>query len=175
MAKITGIGGVFIKSKGKGSELAEWYKTNLGLDLESWGGAILKWPDDKAEDKGVTVWSAADSDTNPRGSPDPDTHPRVSAAGLLPREVDFLVEPTHVERLGRDEDPAARGLSGAGPLSRRRVGHAAGPLGPLLGEGYRTLPQTRRYHCLCDAVRRAQPTSLRGHTPWQLWRRQRAD
>lgn len=63
MAKITGIGGVFIKSKGKGSELAEWYKTNLGLDLESWGGAILKWPDDKAEDKGVTVWSAADSDT----------------------------------------------------------------------------------------------------------------
>jgi len=63
MAKITGIGGVFIKSKGKGSELAEWYKTNLGLDLESWGGAILRWPDDKAEDKGVTVWSAADNDT----------------------------------------------------------------------------------------------------------------
>ena len=63
MAKITGIGGVFIKSKGKGSDLAEWYKTNLGFDLESWGGAILKWPDDKAEDKGVTVWSAADSDT----------------------------------------------------------------------------------------------------------------
>ena len=63
MAKITGIGGVFIKSKGKGSELAEWYKTNLGLDLENWGGAILRWPDDKAEDKGVTVWSAADSDT----------------------------------------------------------------------------------------------------------------
>ncbi|MEO8573177.1 MAG: VOC family protein [Pyrinomonadaceae bacterium] len=63
MAKITGIGGVFIKSKGKGSELAAWYKTNLGLDLESWGGAILKWPEDKAEDGGVTVWSSADSDT----------------------------------------------------------------------------------------------------------------
>ena len=63
MAKITGIGGVFFKSAGKGSELAAWYKENLGLDLESWGGAILKWPDDKAEDGGLTVWSSADSDT----------------------------------------------------------------------------------------------------------------
>ena len=63
MAKVTGIGGVFIKSAGKGSELAAWYKKNLGLDLESWGGAILKWPDDKAEDGGLTVWSAADNDT----------------------------------------------------------------------------------------------------------------
>ncbi|MEP7211854.1 MAG: VOC family protein [Acidobacteriota bacterium] len=63
MAKITGIGGVFLKSKGKGSELAEWYKTNLGLDLESWGGSILKWPEDKADDGGLTVWSSADHDT----------------------------------------------------------------------------------------------------------------
>lgn len=63
MAKITGIGGVFFKSRNKGSELAAWYQKNLGLSLESWGGAILKWPDDKAEDGGLTVWSAADSDT----------------------------------------------------------------------------------------------------------------
>jgi predicted enzyme related to lactoylglutathione lyase len=63
MAKVTGIGGVFFKSAGKGSELAAWYQKNLGLDLESWGGAILKWPDDKAEDGGLTVWSTADADT----------------------------------------------------------------------------------------------------------------
>ena len=63
MAKVTGIGGVFIMSKGKGSELAEWYKTNLGLELESWGGSILKWPEDKADDGGLTVWSSADHDT----------------------------------------------------------------------------------------------------------------
>ena len=63
MAKVTGIGGVFIKSTGKGAELAAWYQKNLGLDLESWGGAILKWPDDKAEDGGLTVWSSADHDT----------------------------------------------------------------------------------------------------------------
>ncbi|MEK6279153.1 MAG: VOC family protein [Acidobacteriota bacterium] len=63
MAKVTGIGGIFFKSRNKGSELASWYQKNLGLNLENWGGAILKWPDDKAEDGGLTVWNAADNDT----------------------------------------------------------------------------------------------------------------
>ncbi len=63
MAKVTGIGGVFIKSAGKGSELAAWYQKNLGISLESWGGSILKWTDDKAEDGGLTVWSTADADS----------------------------------------------------------------------------------------------------------------
>jgi predicted enzyme related to lactoylglutathione lyase len=63
MAKVTGIGGVFMKSKGKGSGLAEWYRDNLGIALEPWGGAILKWPEDTAEDGGLTVWSSADHDT----------------------------------------------------------------------------------------------------------------
>ncbi len=62
MAKVTGIGGVFFKTENP-KELGEWYKQNLGLDLEAWGGAILKWPNDEATDKGVTVWSAAQNDT----------------------------------------------------------------------------------------------------------------
>ena len=71
MAKVTGIGGVFFKSAGKGSDLSAWYRDNLGLELESWGGAILRWPDDKANDGGLTVWSSADHDTkwfSPSGS-----------------------------------------------------------------------------------------------------------
>ena len=63
MAKVTGIGGVFFKSAGKGSELGEWYAKNLGISLEPWGGAIIRWPDDKADDGGLTVWNAADHDT----------------------------------------------------------------------------------------------------------------
>jgi predicted enzyme related to lactoylglutathione lyase len=62
MAKVTGIGGVFIKSKGNHKDLAAWYATHLGLVLESWGGAILRWPDDKADDRGVTVWHVAEKD-----------------------------------------------------------------------------------------------------------------
>lgn len=62
MAKITGIGGVFFKASNP-TALIEWYKTNLGLNPETWGGAILKWPNDVAEDKGLTVWSTAPNDT----------------------------------------------------------------------------------------------------------------
>lgn len=63
MAIVTGIGGVFFKSKGKGAELSAWYEKNLGIKLEPWGGAILAWPEDKADDGGLTVWNAADADT----------------------------------------------------------------------------------------------------------------
>jgi hypothetical protein len=48
MARVTGIGGVFFKSTSDHKQLAAWYRDNLGLALEEWGGAILKWPDDKA-------------------------------------------------------------------------------------------------------------------------------
>jgi predicted enzyme related to lactoylglutathione lyase len=63
MARITGVGGVFFKSKGDGAALAAWYRKHLGLELEPWGGAVLKWPDDKAEDQGLTVWHVASSDS----------------------------------------------------------------------------------------------------------------
>ncbi len=63
MAKVTGIGGVFLKCNGDSASLAEWYQKHLGMPLESWGGAILKWPEDKAEDSGLTVWSLAAKDS----------------------------------------------------------------------------------------------------------------
>ena len=63
MAKVTGIGGVFLKCRGDSAALAAWYQTHLGLPLETWGGAILRWPDDKAEDQGLTVGSRADNDS----------------------------------------------------------------------------------------------------------------
>ena len=59
MAKVTGIGGVFFKSKGDPAALAAWYQKHLGMPLEDFGGAVLRWPDDRAEDKGLTVWHVA--------------------------------------------------------------------------------------------------------------------
>ncbi len=64
VAKVTGIGGVFIKAKNNQKALAEWYQKNLGVKLEDWGGAILNWKDDKAEDGGVTVWHAVEKDSD---------------------------------------------------------------------------------------------------------------
>ena len=63
MAKVTGIGGVFFKSTGDHEKLAEWYSQNLGIQLEPWGGAILKWTDDRSDDKGLTVWNVAKKNT----------------------------------------------------------------------------------------------------------------
>ena len=63
MAKVTGIGGVFFKSKGDPAALAAWYQKHLGMPLAPWGGAALRWPEDTAEDKGVTAWHVAKADT----------------------------------------------------------------------------------------------------------------
>ena len=64
MAKVTGIGGVFFLSRGKGNELSAWYEKHLGMRLEDWGGAVLNWEDDTAEDNGTTVWHVADHDSD---------------------------------------------------------------------------------------------------------------
>ena len=63
MAKVTGIGGVFFKSKSDRKALAEWYQKHLGLDLAEWGGAIMQWTNDSRKDDGLTVWHVADADT----------------------------------------------------------------------------------------------------------------
>jgi len=63
MAKVTGIGGVFFKAKSDPRELAAWYARHLGLPLQPWGGALLKWSVDPAPDGGITVWHVADNGT----------------------------------------------------------------------------------------------------------------
>ena len=60
MAKVTGIGGVFFLSNSDEEALAAWYAKHLGIKLEEFGGSILKWEDDTAEDGGMTVWHVAE-------------------------------------------------------------------------------------------------------------------
>ena len=62
MAKVTGIGGVFFKTRDP-KALAAWYREHLGLELEDWGGAVLKWPTDPRPDGGLTVWHVAAKDS----------------------------------------------------------------------------------------------------------------
>ena len=63
MARVTGVGGIFFKSTGDRAALAAWYQKHLGMPLEDFGGAILRWPDDKALDRGLTVWHVAEKDS----------------------------------------------------------------------------------------------------------------
>jgi len=63
MPKVTGIGGVFFKTTSDPKAVSAWYRDHLGIELEDWGGAVLKWPDDKANDGGMTVWNLAAHDS----------------------------------------------------------------------------------------------------------------
>lgn len=84
MAKITGIGGVFLKAKTDSKKLAAWYEQHLGMKLAPWGGAALKWPEDLAEDKGVTAWHVA--------SPDSDWFSPSASSFMINYRVDNLDE-----------------------------------------------------------------------------------
>ena len=63
MARITGIGGVFFKSRTDHKALAAWYEKHLGMPLKPWGGALLRWSEDQGEDTGVTVWKVGEPET----------------------------------------------------------------------------------------------------------------
>jgi len=63
MARVTGIGGVFLLAKGEGKALSAWYQQHLGMQPEDFGGVILNWADDTAADGGMTVWHTADRDS----------------------------------------------------------------------------------------------------------------
>ncbi len=63
MKRVTGIGGVFLKAKDP-EALRKWYREHLGLDVQSWGGAVLRWADEVASSgDGATVWTVFDADS----------------------------------------------------------------------------------------------------------------
>lgn len=63
MPHVTGIGGVFFKSK-DAKALTAWYEKNLGITLQPWGGAVFRWSEDKAPEKGATAWHIDDINTD---------------------------------------------------------------------------------------------------------------
>ncbi|MDE2257827.1 MAG: VOC family protein [Xanthomonadaceae bacterium] len=63
MKRVTGIGGVFFKSKDP-EALGVWYKTHLGIDVQAWGGAAFQWKSaDNPEGTGTTAWNPFAEDT----------------------------------------------------------------------------------------------------------------
>ena len=59
--RITGVGGVFFKAKDP-KALSAWYRDVLGLPLESWGGAMLRY--DAPGHPPVLVWNAFPASTS---------------------------------------------------------------------------------------------------------------
>ena len=60
MAKVTGLGGIFFKSRDPAA-LTAWYAKHLGLDAEAWGGVRF---DENEQRPGYTLWSPFAADTD---------------------------------------------------------------------------------------------------------------
>ena len=53
--RITGVGGIFVASKDP-KKLAAWYRDVLGISIEKWGGALLRY--DAPAHPEMLVWNA---------------------------------------------------------------------------------------------------------------------
>jgi len=59
--RVTGVGGIFLKSRDP-KALSAWYRDVLGLELESWGGALLHY--DAPLHPPMLVWNLFDQSTD---------------------------------------------------------------------------------------------------------------
>jgi catechol 2,3-dioxygenase-like lactoylglutathione lyase family enzyme len=59
--RITGVGGVFFKARDP-KALAAWYRDVLGLPLQAWGGAALRY--DAPDHPPAVIWTAFPASSN---------------------------------------------------------------------------------------------------------------
>lgn len=62
MARVTGIGGIFLRAHDS-KALAAWYAQHLGVKLNDYGGASFLWSDEVPATTGVTAWSVFPENT----------------------------------------------------------------------------------------------------------------
>jgi predicted enzyme related to lactoylglutathione lyase len=62
MARVTGIGGIFLRARDP-KALAAWYAQHLGIQMSPWGGAQFLWSDEVPPATGSTAWSLFPADT----------------------------------------------------------------------------------------------------------------
>ena len=64
MKRVTGIGGIFFKSKDP-KALGAWYREHLGIDVSEWGGASFQWTSaDNPSGVGTTLWTPFKEDSS---------------------------------------------------------------------------------------------------------------
>ncbi|MGA6980076.1 MAG: VOC family protein, partial [Candidatus Sulfotelmatobacter sp.] len=68
MARVTGIGGIFLKARDP-KTLAAWYAQHLGIKLAPYGGASLLWSDEVPAGTGQTTWMLFPETSNHFGAP----------------------------------------------------------------------------------------------------------
>jgi predicted enzyme related to lactoylglutathione lyase len=89
MARVTGIGGVFLRSRDP-KAMAKWYAEHLGVRLSDFNGAAFSWSDEVPEGTGMTAWSTFPQDTSYFGEPQADAAGRAPQAVMVNYRVDDL-------------------------------------------------------------------------------------
>jgi predicted enzyme related to lactoylglutathione lyase len=85
MARVTGIGGVFLRSKDP-KRLSAWYIEYLGLPATEWG-VSFDWKDEVPAGTGQTAWSTFPDDTKYFGD-----DPRQTMINYRVDDLDALLE-----------------------------------------------------------------------------------
>jgi predicted enzyme related to lactoylglutathione lyase len=79
MARVTGIGGIFLRARDP-KALSAWYAQHLGIQLSEWGGAQFLWSDEVPPTTGSTAWNIFPADT------------KYFGAGAQPYMVNYRVD-----------------------------------------------------------------------------------
>ena len=89
MARVTGIGGVFLRARDPKALLA-WYAKNLGIKPNDYGGTSFQWSDEVPPTTGVTSWSLFPADTKYFG-PGKDGAPQAAMINYRVDDLDALL------------------------------------------------------------------------------------
>lgn len=103
MARITGVGGIFFKSPDP-KKLSAWYRDVLGLEVQEWGGGMLRC--DTPGHPPFVVWSPFAADTKYF-----EPSPREFMVNYAVDDLDAMlagVEAKGVAVLGRGEEEYGR-------------------------------------------------------------------
>ena len=97
MARVTGVGGVFLKARDP-KALAGWYAKHLGVSLSEYGGANFEWTDEVPPGTGATAWSTFPESTKYFG-----TGPQRTMINYRVDDLDALL--VQLEAAGVEIDP----------------------------------------------------------------------
>ena len=104
MARVTGIGGVFLKAKDP-KTLKAWYAEYLGVVLETYGSATFQWSDEIPAGTGSTSWSLFPESTDHFGG-----GPQTAMINYRVDDLDAILEKLADE--GYTNDPSSSWTGG---------------------------------------------------------------
>jgi predicted enzyme related to lactoylglutathione lyase len=102
MARVTGIGGVFLRARDPKS-LSAWYVKHLGITLSEYGGATFLWTDEIPATTGMTTWSLFPEDSKNFG-PGNEKGPQQAMINYRVDNLDELLAQLAAENIPIDPD-----------------------------------------------------------------------